>query len=164
MIRYIDELDSGNILMQVRRPSVWLTVLSSVTCVCFCSREDLDNKQIPHHHKLLEGIINQFKQEFAKLKVELSVRLLSFFQNVGWLYQQSAGKISLMTDIWSNQKLLAFLAVTVHWLSINNGKLSLHAALIGFHHMTGKHSGKAIADALVLILERVSILTKVCGK
>jgi len=69
-----------------------------------------------------------------------------------------------MTDIWSNQKLLAFLAVTAHWLSINDGKLSLCAALIGFHHMTGKHSGKAIADTLVLILECVGILDKVCGK
>ena len=68
-----------------------------------------------------------------------------------------------MTDIWSNQKLLAFLAVTAHWLSINDGKLSLRAALIGFHHMTGKHSGKAIADALVLILECVGILDKASG-
>jgi len=74
------------------------------------------------------------------------------------------GKISLTTDIWSNQKLLAFLVLTAHWLSINDGKLSLHAALIGFHHMTGKHSDKAIANALVLILERVGILDKVCGK
>jgi hypothetical protein len=70
----------------------------------------------------------------------------------------------LTTDIWSNQKLLAFLAVMAHWLSINDGKLSLRAALIGFHHMTGKHSGKAIADALFLILDRIGILDKVFGK
>ncbi len=43
-------------------------------------REDLDDKQIPCRHKLREGIINQFKKEFAKLKVELSVRFLSFLQ------------------------------------------------------------------------------------
>ena len=57
---------------------------------------------------------------------------------------------------------MAFLAVTAHWLSIDNSKLTLRAALIGFHHMTGKHSGKAIADALVVILERAGILENVC--
>jgi len=40
-------------------------------------RDGLDDKHIPHRHKLREGIINQFKKEFAKLKVELSVRFIS---------------------------------------------------------------------------------------
>jgi len=37
------------------------------------------------------------------------------------------GKISLTTNIWSNQQLIAFLAVTTHWLLINNSKLTLQS-------------------------------------
>jgi hypothetical protein len=76
--------------------------------------------------------------------------------------QQSAGRISLTMDIWSNKSLSSFLAVTAHWLSINNGKLALRAALIGFHQMRGMHSGNAIALGIFSVIERAGITKKVC--
>jgi hypothetical protein len=76
--------------------------------------------------------------------------------------QQSAGRISLTMDIWSNKSLSSFLAVIVHWLSINNGKLALRAALIGFHQMRGKHSGKVIALGISSVIDHAGITKKVC--
>jgi hypothetical protein len=44
----------------------------------------MDDKEIPHRHKVREGILVQFKREFSKLKLELSVRLTlpALFQHV----------------------------------------------------------------------------------
>ena len=70
--------------------------------------------------------------------------------------------VSLTADLWSNQVLASFLAVTAHWLSNQSGELSLKAALIGFQRMTGDHTGKSIAKGILQVVERAGITHKVC--
>jgi hypothetical protein len=130
--------------------------------LCRLLRPGMQDMEILHHHKLREGIIEHFKTEFAYLKAELSVRYFVCWVKLYLFLQNSAGRISLTTDIWSNKQMRSYLAVTAHWLSINNTKLTLRAALIGFHHMKGKHSGPSIARAIFSVVERAGITDKVC--
>jgi hypothetical protein len=57
----------------------------------------------------------------------------------------------------------AYLALTSHWISLDNsnGRLSLKAALIGFHRLKKKHSGVNIARTIVYILDRADVTLKV---
>jgi hypothetical protein len=75
--------------------------------------------------------------------------------------QNSVGHISLTADIWSNQKLRSFLALTVHWIAAKNSKLDLRAGLIGFHQLKKKHMGKNIAKTLLHLINRAGIAEKV---
>jgi hypothetical protein len=74
--------------------------------------------------------------------------------------QDSLGRVSLTADIWSNQSLRSFLAVTAHWIGLKDSKLELRAALIGFHLLTKKHSGKNIARTMLHVIERAGITNK----
>lgn len=73
--------------------------------------------------------------------------------------QESLGRISLTADIWSNQGLRSFLALTAHWIGTKNSKLQLKAALIAFHHIK-QHTGKNIARALLHLIKRAGITKK----
>jgi hypothetical protein len=66
--------------------------------------------------------------------------------------------------VWSNANLAAYLALTTHWISVDesNGRLVLKAALIGFHRLKKKHTGLNIAKAILHILDRADITLKVC--
>lgn len=77
-------------------------------------------------------------------------------------FQKSAGRVSLTTDVWSNKQLASFLAVTAHWLSTESHQLTLKAALIGFHRMTGRHNGTSIAAGILEVVQRAGITNKVC--
>ncbi|KAJ8579536.1 hypothetical protein M405DRAFT_713939, partial [Rhizopogon salebrosus TDB-379] len=47
------------------------------------------------------------------------------------------GQVSFMADIWSNQALAAYLAMTVHWIAKveETGTLALKGGLISFHQL-----------------------------
>jgi hypothetical protein len=57
--------------------------------------------------------------------------------------------------------LVPFLAVTAHWIAVNDSKLMLRVALIAFHRLKSKHTGKNIARTLLHILDRAGIKNKV---
>ena len=83
--------------------------------------------------------------------------------------QKSIGKISFTMDIWTDTNLSPFMAVTAHWIEATmedtpNGLqkiLKLRADLVGFHHMPGRHDGKHLAHAFILVTDRLDITEKV---
>jgi hypothetical protein len=83
--------------------------------------------------------------------------------------QKSIGKISFTMDIWTDTNLSPFMAVTAHWIEATmedtpNGLqkiLKLRADLVGFHHMPGRHDGKHLVHAFILITDRLDITEKV---
>jgi len=84
--------------------------------------------------------------------------------------QNSMGKISFTTDMWSDPNKTPFMAVTAHWIEAttqetSHGRqyiLKLRADLIGFHRVPGRHDGEHLAHAFLHILDRVSVSKKGC--
>ena len=66
-------------------------------------------------------------------------------------------------DIWSDQNLQPFLAITAHWIATHEGTdtLKLKTALITFHRLHGKHDGASLADIVIELLDRAGITAKV---
>lgn len=58
----------------------------------------------------------------------------------------------------------SYLALTAHWISADesSGRLSLKAALIGFHRLEKEHSGRNLAECILGLLDRAGITRKVC--
>lgn len=54
----------------------------------------------------------------------------------------------------------SFLALTAHWIAVKDGKLTLKVALIGFHRLKAKHTGKNIARTLLHLIDRAGIKHK----
>lgn len=73
------------------------------------------------------------------------------------------GKISFTGDIWSDQCLQPFFAITAHWIARNGQTehLELRAALVAFHCIVGKHDGKNLAKIALSMLDRAGITVKV---
>ncbi|KAF8235363.1 hypothetical protein L208DRAFT_1037491, partial [Tricholoma matsutake] len=73
----------------------------------------------------------------------------------------AASALSFTTDIWSDKKHQSFLCITVHWVAYsqpdNQGALILKASLLAFHALHGRHTGKAIANIVYALLQRVGI-------
>jgi hypothetical protein len=59
----------------------------------------------------------------------------------------------------------AYLAVTSHWISLDesNRHLSLKAALIGFHHLKKSHTSINLARTILYILDWADVTLKVCN-
>ena len=57
----------------------------------------------------------------------------------------------------------SFLALTAHWISSDKstGCLSLKAALIGFHRLKKRHTGRNIARMILYLLDWANITHKV---
>jgi hypothetical protein len=90
--------------------------------------------------------------------------ILSLFHASSYsLNQASMGKISVTMDIWSDQNLRPFLAMTAHWVAKVEGTTTfqLKTALIAFHRLRGRHNGKALAETVMDILDRAEITGKV---
>ena len=77
--------------------------------------------------------------------------------------QASMGQISITADVWSNQNLQPFLAMTAHWIAKVEGTtaLQLKTALIAFHRLHGRHDGKTLAETVMKLLDRAQITVKV---
>lgn len=75
----------------------------------------------------------------------------------------------MTTDLWSDPNLAPFMAATAHWIEAvihdtpqgAQYELKLRAELIGFHRVPGRHSGEHLAQALLYVLDRLSITDKV---
>ena len=79
------------------------------------------------------------------------------------------GEVSFTADIWSDQRLGSYLAVTVHWIGmesnepyeIHNSPLEQKIALAAFHKLHGTHTGKRLTGTLLHLLNRADIASKV---
>lgn len=73
------------------------------------------------------------------------------------------GLVSFTMDIWSDQRLQSFLAITAHWIAKVEGTsaLQLKSALIAFHKLRGSHSGKSLSKTVMHLLDRAGITVKV---
>lgn len=73
------------------------------------------------------------------------------------------GQISFTTDIWSDQNLQPYLAITAHWITKLEGTsaLQLKASLIAFHRLHGSHDGESLAGTVLKLLDRAGITVKV---
>jgi hypothetical protein len=131
--------------------------------MCSFLRPGLES--IPHRDTIRERVTVEWEGAFIKLREELAV---GHFPNLGGKVvltrnckQHSCGKISFTADIWSSATLMPYLAVTSHWIAREDNLLVLKAALIGFHRLTKAHTGKNVAAAILAILDRASITSKV---
>src|SRR5258708_8054336 len=73
------------------------------------------------------------------------------------------GQVSFTMDIWSDQNLQSYLAMTAHWIARveqTNG-LKLRTVLITFHCLTGRHDRKLLAKIVLHLLDRAGITSKV---
>ena len=61
-------------------------------------------------------------------------------------------------DAWIFPNYIAFLGITAHWISKD---WKLKEILIGFHKLSGSHSGENLADAFVSCCDELNILLKV---
>jgi hypothetical protein len=79
------------------------------------------------------------------------------------LNQASKGQVSITADVWSDQNLRPFLAMTAHWVAKVEGGtgLQLKTALIAFHRLEGRHDGKTLAEVVLQLLDRAQITVKV---
>ena len=55
------------------------------------------------------------------------------------------------------------MALTAHWIAKANhsSMLVLRAALMGFHHIPGSHTGEFLAGVLLHLLDRAAVTKKV---
>ncbi|KAI0072979.1 hypothetical protein K474DRAFT_1576510, partial [Panus rudis PR-1116 ss-1] len=61
----------------------------------------LDDEDIPHRTKMKELLNQLFEREYGKLLDDL---------------KSSLGRVSFTTDMWSDQKLRGYMAITAHYI------------------------------------------------
>jgi len=76
-------------------------------------------------------------------------------------YQNSEGRVSFTSDVWSKTDLSAFMAVTAHYLISKEAKLVLRHQLVAFRHIEGSHTGKHLAEIFFHVLQELAILDRV---
>ena len=71
--------------------------------------------------------------------------------------------ISFTTDIWSDNNLMLYLAMTGHWISEDPTMKALHleCALVAFHWLRDHHTGKSLANTVLYLLDRMNVTDKV---
>ncbi|QRW11789.1 AC9 transposase [Ceratobasidium sp. AG-Ba] len=103
----------------------------------------LRNYDIPHRTKVAE----EMHQAYLREKDSITKSM-----------QNALGSISLTTDLWSDQLLRSFMAVTAHYID-QFGEPAEH--LIAFRKIDGQHSGANIGQALFSVLEEVELVGKI---
>lgn len=84
--------------------------------------------------------------------------------SVPTLCQNSLGRVSITSDIWSRQNLESYMAVTAHYCakSSKTGNLLLKSQLVAFRNLRGSHTGINIGKEFVRIVKEIGCLHKVC--
>ena len=72
-------------------------------------------------------------------------------------------QISSTMDIWSDNNLWPYMALTAHWIARVTGtsSLQLKVALIMFHRLRGNHNDETLAATVLQLLDRAGITGKV---
>jgi len=73
------------------------------------------------------------------------------------------GRVSFTMDMWSDNPLRSYLAITGHWIARVEGtsSLQLESALIAFHQVRQDHSGESLANIVLRLLDRAGVTLKV---
>jgi hypothetical protein len=105
---------------------------------------------IPSTHDITVYIHNKFIGHLIDLKSEI---------------QSIPGRVSSTTDLWSlDQTKVSFLRMTGHWIKVNSSKWMLHSEIIGFHGLSGPHSGENVGRYFLKLCERVGIISSSVSK
>jgi len=76
--------------------------------------------------------------------------------------KNSLGHVSFTSDIWSQQNLKSYMAVTAHYAAKSpSGHLVLKSQLIAFRHLHGSHTGINIGKVFVQIIKEIGCLHKI---
>ncbi|KAH7918270.1 hypothetical protein BV22DRAFT_990206, partial [Leucogyrophana mollusca] len=76
----------------------------------------IDDKDLPHRTKLTQMILDEYRKEYQKMKLEL---------------KNSLGRVSNTTDLWSDPNRDSFMGVTAHFMMRDqNGHLVYRAHLL----------------------------------
>ncbi|KEP49154.1 HAT family dimerization protein [Rhizoctonia solani 123E] len=109
-----------------------------------CARApQLQSKDIPHRSKLTKTMKELYGEKLDEMRVELNKAL---------------GHISVTSDLWSDERLRAFMAVTFHYIN-KDGYLSEH--LFAFRRIQGRHTGANVGKALFKVFEEAGIVHKI---
>ncbi|EIW78980.1 hypothetical protein CONPUDRAFT_36420, partial [Coniophora puteana RWD-64-598 SS2] len=77
------------------------------------SNIELKEKELPHRTKLMQLVMESFDVEYAKI--------LSGIE----------GRVSFASDLWTDPKLVSFMAVTIHYMALTrSGYLALRTQLV----------------------------------
>ncbi|CDO78277.1 hypothetical protein BN946_scf184660.g4 [Trametes cinnabarina] len=113
----------------------------------FYLRPDLDEKDYPHRTKLTEAILGQWAETKKAVFAEL---------------RSSTGRVHYTCDIWSDQELASYLAITAHHVrqDMKGNILSSCNHLIAFRRVWS-HAGASVADVIINILRDAGLLSKI---
>ncbi len=69
-------------------------------------------------------------------------------------------------DLWTDENLSPFMAVTAHYIEVKNvvdsrAVIQLRSRLVGFHRVPGRHTGEHLAQGFIYILDRLGMSRKV---
>lgn len=105
------------------------------------------DRDLPHRSGLAKLIAMRHKLEEGVLKEDL---------------QRSVGRISLTMDLWSDDSLRSFMAITAHFCKLDNeGDLRLETQLLAFRHVETDHRGLSLAKVFFDILREYGITEKI---
>ena len=78
-------------------------------------------------------------------------------------YQNSLGRISYTSDLWSNGVLSGFMAATAHFCvrDPDTHLIALRSELAAFRHVPGSHDGPSLGSHFVRIVKELEVLHKV---
>jgi hypothetical protein len=113
--------------------------------------------EIMHQTKLTKTVLADSERIVQEIKAELRVNTISLSLRLVDLLcddQAAPRQISLTLNGWTSKTLVAYLAVTAHWI---NNEWDLHLELLAFVELEGSHSGKNIRQELYSILLQASI-------
>ncbi|CAE6443976.1 unnamed protein product, partial [Rhizoctonia solani] len=112
--------------------------------IALCGRApSVPDRDIPHRSKLTKTIGELYRTEIDQMKVDLNNAL---------------GLVSATSDLWSDEKLRAFMAVTLHYIN-SEGHLAEH--LFAFRRIEGRHTGANIGHELLSVFEEAGIINKI---
>ncbi len=127
----------------------------------------LGDADVPHQSKVLILIKKEYDSKHQILKNNLKVRQLCcaiLDTSTYCIYQDTLGRISLTSDMWSDPNRQSFMAVTAHWMAKgSSNQLELRSTLIAFQGVDGCHTGDNLGQILFDIIQDVGIAHKVCA-
>lgn len=77
--------------------------------------------------------------------------------------KNALGRAAFTTDIWSNQTMESFMAITAHFIAISDANImSLETRLVAFRGIKGAHTGENLAEEFFTVLNEIKCVNKVC--
>jgi hypothetical protein len=117
----------------------------------FLGNGKIEEKDLPHWTKMMSLILT-----WDEFKKEQNI----FAQDM----RKSEGRISYMTDLWSNPNLDSLMVVTAHYMFCRKtGQLEYWCGLIAFQHIEGSHLGVNLAMHFFKVIDGLGVVHKVCS-